>query len=98
MLTTADFRLFLHQNPNALAAKRIIPAGTGLSPGLYWDLVRREVHAVEASRPPDHDCVRLSDDLDAKLEEVSRGFALGSGGPTGQPLPPEPELARHHAS
>ncbi|MBI4506107.1 MAG: hypothetical protein HY691_11275 [Chloroflexi bacterium] len=89
MLTTAEMRLFLAQNPNALLAKCVIPAGTALSPGLYWNLGQQEVEAVSAPRPATHDCVRLADRLDAPLAEVSRGFALGGGGHAGTPLPPE---------
>jgi hypothetical protein len=96
MLTTAEMRLFLNQNPNALMAKRIIPAGTELSPGLYWNLARREVEVVREPRPAPDDCVRLADKLDATLAEVSRTFALGSGGRVGTPLPPDDELRPHH--
>lgn len=99
MLTTSEMRLFLAQNPNALLAKRVIPAGAELSPGLYWNLARQEVEAVSAPRPATHDCVRLADRLDATLAEVSRGFALGGGGRTGTPLPPEEDPApQHHAA
>lgn len=99
MLTTTEMRLFLAQNPNALLAKRIIPAGAELSPGLYWSLGRQEVEALSAPRPAVHDCVRLSDHLDAALAEVSRGFALGGGGHAGTPLPPEQALRpRRHAA
>lgn len=96
MLTTSEMRLFLAQNPNALLAKRIIPAGTELSPGLYWNLERQEVEALSAPRPATHDCVRLADRLDASLAEVARGFALGGGGHAGTPLPPEQEMVPRH--
>lgn len=96
MVTTAEMRLFLHQNPNALVAKRIIPAGTVLSPGLYWNLVRREVEVVREPRPATDDCVRLADDPGATLAEVVRTFALGSGGRVGTPFPPADDLRPRH--
>ena len=82
--------MFLNRNQNALAGKQVLAAGTQLAPGLYWDLRNRRLVSVERGQPAPGDCVKLADRPDAKLEEVTRTFALGGGGRSGDPGPFEP--------
>ncbi|MBI3969090.1 MAG: hypothetical protein HY329_25905 [Chloroflexi bacterium] len=90
---TWQMLMFFNRNPNALDGKQRIPAGTDLAPGLYWDVSGLRVVPVSQPQPAAGDFVKLSDRLDATLDQITRTFALGGGGRQGEPVPDKP----HHS-